>query len=140
MDIVTIPILVSATTSETVISYTIFTEINLSQTTPIITAAAVALAVQVVLVVEAKATDNLLRQALLVVVVQVALEVARTLALVAREELAELVVLEVATASLAHQEILAQLETQAATATTLMVLVGLVALAVLLVALLVATS
>jgi hypothetical protein len=64
---------------------------------------------------------NLLRQALLVVAVLVALEVAQMLVLVARVELAEVVVLEVATVRLVHQEILVQQETLAATATIPMV-------------------
>ena len=64
---------------------------------------------------------NLLRQALLVVAVLVALEVARMLVLVARAELAEVVVLEVATVRLVHQEIRVQQATQALTATIPMV-------------------
>jgi len=70
---------------------------------------------------------NLLRQALLVVAVLVALEVARMLVLVARAELAEVVVLEVATVRLVHQEIQVQQATQAATAITVMVQVDLAA-------------
>jgi hypothetical protein len=70
---------------------------------------------------------NLLRQALLVVAVLVALEVARMPVLVARAELAEVVVLEVATVRLVHQEILVQQETLAATATIPMVLAALAA-------------
>lgn len=70
---------------------------------------------------------NLLGQALLEVAVLVALEVARMPVLVARAELAEVVVLEVATVRLVHQEILVQQETLAATAITVMVLVALAA-------------
>ena len=70
---------------------------------------------------------NLLRQALLVVAVLVALEVARMPVLVARAELAEVVVLEVATVRLVHQEILVQQETLVATATIPMVLAALAA-------------
>lgn len=74
-----------------------------------------------VLAVWAKDTANLLVLVHLAVAVLAVREVAQMLVLVARAELAEVVVLEVATVRLVHQEIRVQQATQALTATIPMV-------------------